>query len=73
MPRAGVLLATPNLIKMENFKKLSRAEMKNVVGGYDHPVCSGKSCKSDTECGTKCSCVTLDFGDSTPKSYCLEA
>ncbi|WP_157740982.1 bacteriocin-like protein [Mucilaginibacter xinganensis] len=58
---------------MENLKKLSRAEMKNVLGGDKHPVCSGKSCSSDSECGTVCSCVTLDFGDSPAQSYCLEA
>lgn len=43
---------------MKLFKKLSRAEMKNVLGGGGNVKggdCSG-SCNSDTDCSGLCAC-----------------
>ena len=35
---------------MSKFNKLSRAEMKNVLGGYVNPGCASNECSSDTDC-----------------------
>lgn len=34
---------------MENFLKLTRTEMKKVVGGLEEPAC-GDKCNSDSDC-----------------------
>ena len=39
-----------NLFIMENFVKLTRAEMKNILGGELHP-CQDE-CKTDDDCNT---------------------
>jgi hypothetical protein len=49
---------------MQNFKKLSRAEMKKVLGGVELPRCGG-DCKSDSDCSKGCSCLGATKGCST--------
>jgi len=48
---------------MEKFKKLSREEMKLVMGGEVAPqVCGHGSCKASSDCGVGCSCMAVPGG-----------
>jgi len=47
---------------MKKFKKLSRDEMKNVLGGYPPPGCQASTC-SGGGCNAGEQCKTIDCCD----------
>jgi len=48
---------------MKNLKKLSREEMKKILGGeIAPPACGHGSCKADADCSKGCSCIHVPGG-----------
>lgn len=51
---------------MKKFRKLSRAEMKNVKGGVSQPGSCQNTCANDDDCpADKSTCVSTSCTDST--------
>ena len=63
---------------MEKFKKLNRAEMKNVFGGLRNlnipPVCEDRICIAGGGCPDGCKCSTTPYnpipGEVSDMTYC---